>query len=614
MTAFFLAMAALLAGIGLVPVLRSGPRVASALDGFVLTALLGLVVGHLIPESIADGGLLAVAAAVVGLFLPRLLEAEGLEEHGPSEPWAVLAVAGLGLSAHAFLDGTALGAASVAEHGGAALAAGVVLHKLPMGLVLGAVGGTGRRSLAWSAGALVVVATFLGFILGSEALPSLGVQGLAVLQALVAGTLAHVAVQAPDEAGDSPADRWAAAAGGLLGLGVMGAMFAIDDHGSVARQAAATFLDLLLDTAPALLVAFVGAAVLSASLGDVAVRWVGRGGPASQALKGMAVGLPIPVCSCGVLPVYESLARRGVPPAAGLAFLVATPELGVDAILVSIPLIGWELTIARVIAAAAVAWLVGVVVGRFASTPKSDGGGEASSASFAERLRERLKWAFTELPDHLLPWMALGLVIAAILGPLVEDGAIARLPAALQVPAATLAGLPLYVCATGSTPIAAVLVAKGLSPGAALAFLLSGPATNAATFGALSRLHGRSAAVAFAVAVGGGAMAAGYLVDALLPATAVAAITGDAHGAGPIAWLSLVGLTVVAATSVLRVGPRGWMASLGAVNRAHHHDAHDHDVVPTALSGTATSHDHGHDGHDHHGHGHDHRGHDHHGH
>ena len=170
---------------------------------------------------------------------------------------------------------------------------------------------------------------------------------------------------------------------------------------------------------------------------------------------------------------------------------------------------------------------------------------------------------FGEAVDGTAAWILIGIGIAAWLLPNLDPDWLAELPRGLEVPIAALMGLPIYVCASGSTPLVAVLVAKGLSPGAALAFLLTGPATNVTTFGVVRSMHGKTAGLVFATAVGAGAIALGYLVDLLLPPalTAAAELRHD-HTASWLESVSLAVLTVLFLASVLRRGVRGFLAPL----------------------------------------------------
>ena len=171
----------------------------------------------------------------------------------------------------------------------------------------------------------------------------------------------------------------------------------------------------------------------------------------------------------------------------------------------------------------------------------------------------RLRFGFVEVFDHTMPWIALGLIIAAVAEPLLSHGAIGAIPAALQVPLAALIGVPVYVCASGATPVAALAIHKGLSTGAAMAFLIAGPATNVTTFGVLARLHGRRMAFVFGITVTALAVLAGWIVDGLgISAAPVleAHASVDHHGAW-LGWLSVVGLSLLVVASLVRQGPRG---------------------------------------------------------
>jgi uncharacterized membrane protein YraQ (UPF0718 family) len=334
-----------------------------------------------------------------------------------------------------------------------------------------------------------------------------------------------------------------------------------------------TFVTLAFESAPALLFAFMGAGLVRGLLTPASTQWISRGSGPSQAAKGMAFGLPLPICSCGVLPLYEGLIRAGVPTTAGLAFLIATPELGLDAILISIPLLGGELTAVRLIAAAVVAFLAAVVLGRLLRVKGQIHARDASdepSQTRMERVRAGLRFGLFELVDHTLPWVLLGLAIAAVCEPVLAHAGLRTLPAGLDVFIFALVGAPIYVCATGATPLAAVLIHAGVSPGAALAFLLTGPATNVTTFGVLARLHGRRGAVLFGVGVLSLAVVVGLLVNLAVPATGMPALHQAAATQPSVlqtVCLALLGLLFL--SSLFRQGPRGLVGQVSDAVHVH---------------------------------------------
>ena len=291
-----------------------------------------------------------------------------------------------------------------------------------------------------------------------------------------------------------------------------------------------------------------------------------RGGGASQAARGMAIGLPFPICSCGVVPLYRSLIQRGAPPAAAMAFLVATPELGLDAVLLSIPLLGPQVTVLRLVTAALVALLVGWWVGgriRKAepAEERPDPGGELPGTG--RRLVAALRTGTGEVVDHTAPWIVLGLAVAALVTPFLESGWLGGLPPVADVLIFALLGFPTYVCAASATPLVAAFLATGLSPGAGIAFLITGPATNISTLGLISGLHGRRAAIAFAAVMVTLAVSAGIAVNAAfgtLSVPSLAALTVEAPGV-----LQQAGLVLLAGLflrSVVRRGPRAFVGEL----------------------------------------------------
>jgi uncharacterized membrane protein YraQ (UPF0718 family) len=277
-----------------------------------------------------------------------------------------------------------------------------------------------------------------------------------------------------------------------------------------------------------------------------------------------------------------------------MAFLVATPELGFDAVFLSMSLLGTELTLLRVGAAALVALLVGWIVGGWtarhttATEPVEEGSCCSTEAkrSIGGRLRDGLKIGLGEVVDHTGPWIILGIALASLIGPLIEDDWLTTVPLYVQVPLFALIGIPTYVCASGATPLVAVLLFNGLSPGAAIAFLLTGPATNITTFGVLRRLHSRRVAVGFGVVMMMLSVSTGFLINAFFEdAAAVRHGVHHADARTGIQSLCLAVLVIAFLVSFLRRGPRSFVAEIfqADVGDDGEHGGHDH------------SHDHGRD-------------------
>jgi len=583
------------------------PQGLRFLDGFVLAAVAGLVMLEVLPSMIRDGRILLPMVALFGFAAPtaveRLFQASTQYAHR-----VVLGVALVGLALHSALDGVALSEA--AHVPGSLLGVGVILHQLPVGLMLWWVLRERPRSVMWSVFAMMGVGTLVGVAVGADIASHISVEGAAALEALIGGSLLHVVLHRGTAHGvQRMVSRKWESAGALFGVAFL-TVVAVGFGSRATTQSdlmLTTFLPrlrgLAAESALPLLLAFAAAGVLTVAFPAGSIGWMRARGPWRQAMRGMMVGLPLPVCSCGVVPLYQGLIRRGAPPTAAMAFLVATPELGVDAFLLSLPLMGTTFAVLRLVAAAAVAVLVARIVGGAmpAAVPILEQSEHADLAGVS-RVRAALHAGFGEMLDHTAPWILVGLVIAAAITPeLLRSLAITRLPMGVDVVLFAALGIPTYVCASAATPLVAVLITEGVSPGAGLAFLLSGPATNLSTVGVLSRLHGPAIGVRFAVTVGLGAIGAGLLANVLLRGWTPVPLSG-LETETPSLWQlgALIVLGALMLASLWRRGPRAFFGelSMSFASDPHQH-AHGHD-------GDQHAHTHTH-GHDHtHGHGHAH--------
>lgn len=550
---------------------RAGVR--EGLDGFVFVSIAGLVIFHVIPEVMEVAGMWALGFAALGLFGPLVFER--YVKKLAREAHALALVLGmLGTVLHGMIDGMTLSSST----GFGALGLAVLVHRLPVGL---AVWWLLKPQKGLKAALTVLisigVATIVGFSLAEGSADRVHSFGAMCFQALVAGSLLHVVFHLSHGTRQAQGGwtRFAPGVGGALALSAL--LFLNPDHEHDRAHEhleaatehigtfAESFLELVAASAPALLIAYIMAGLISAFLPMSSARWLQRGGPLQQAAKGVAFGLPLPVCSCGVVPLYKSLIERRVPLAAAIAFLVATPELGLDAVILSVPLLGGPMTLARVAAAGLLAILVGWYLGR--RFGKSDTNAEEVDAIFdtpqpatiPARLKQALFTNTLDIVDKTGPWILLGLMVAAGLGPLLEGRLLTGVPNWLEVPIFALAGIPLYVCATGATPMVAVMLLAGVSPGAALAFLLTGPATNVTTFGLLGKLHGKAVALSFAIIMLISTITLGYLLNTLdISVGGMASGDHEHGGAGLTAWE--IGTTatffLLLSFSLIRQGPR----------------------------------------------------------
>ncbi len=338
---------------------------------------------------------------------------------------------------------------------------------------------------------------------------------------------------------------------------------------------------LLGEMAPFLLLGFFVAGLLSVFVSPEWVeRHLGRTGW-RQVVKAGFFGVPLPLCSCGVLPVAASLRRHGAGKGATTAFLLSTPQTGVDSIAVTWALLGPIVAVLRPVAA----FVTGVLGGMVVQAVEPENGETAvgteiscteeccSDEDSGSRLVKALRYGFITLPRDIGRALVIGLVlsgvIAAFVGPehveLVFGGGMAPYFVAMAV------GIPLYVCATASTPIAASLIGAGLSPGAALVFLISGPATNVASIATLLRVLGKRVVAVYLGTVVVGSLATGIFVDLvlggkILPPSAIEFVHSvHDHGAGSgwgleDVWAALLVIVLVGAlwprrTTTVNDGP-----------------------------------------------------------
>jgi hypothetical protein len=282
---------------------------------------------------------------------------------------------------------------------------------------------------------------------------------------------------------------------------------------------------LLGEMAPYLLLGFLVAGVLSVMIpAGFVERHLGRRGW-RQIVKASLLGVPLPLCSCGVIPVSASLRRHGASKGATVSFLASTPQTGVDSIMATYALLGPIFTLFRVITA----FVSGVVSGLFSEAfdHSEDQNGNAESCDNCDachpaargRIYRILHYGFVALPRDIGKAVLLGVLISGLLGALLPEDFFAAhvgpgLPSMLLM---LVIGIPLYVCSTGSIPLAFAMMRLGISPGAALVFLVSGPATNAAALATMWRILGKRTVLIYLVVIAVTSLAAGLLLNNILP-------------------------------------------------------------------------------------------------
>ena len=282
---------------------------------------------------------------------------------------------------------------------------------------------------------------------------------------------------------------------------------------------------MLNEMSPYILLGFLIAGVMHAFIPQKTMARHLSGTGIKSVTKSALIGIPLPLCSCGVLPTAIAMRRNGASRAASTSFLVATPQTGVDSIAATWSLLGPAFAVVRPIAALVTALLGGLAVGKAEKPDEPTSAAcpvtadDAPRPTFLQKCVSALRYGFIDLVGSIGGWLVIGLIIAAVITVYVPSdffSILGRRPIFSMI-AVLIIAIPMYVCATGSIPIAMSLMLKGLSPGTALVLLMAGPAANFASFTLISREMGRKPAIIYLGSIIVGAIAFGLIIDYLLP-------------------------------------------------------------------------------------------------
>lgn len=289
-----------------------------------------------------------------------------------------------------------------------------------------------------------------------------------------------------------------------------------------------SLLFMLNEMSPYILLGFLIAGIMHAFIPQRTMARHLSGSGWRPVLKSAMIGVPLPLCSCGVLPTAVAMRRGGASRAASTSFLISTPQTGVDSIAATWSLLGPAFAIVRPVAALVTAFFGGIAVGRSEKNETEERAAAmacdsevAEKRSLAQKAVDSLRYGFVDLVGSIGGWLVAGLVIAALITVYVPADFFSFLgdnPLLAMIGVVVIA-VPMYVCATGSIPIALSLMLKGLSPGTALVLLMAGPAANFASFTLISREMGRKAAIVYLISIIAGAILFGLAIDYLLPAS-----------------------------------------------------------------------------------------------
>ena len=331
------------------------------------------------------------------------------------------------------------------------------------------------------------------------------------------------------------------------------------------------FVSMLNSMSPYLLLGFFIAGLLHAFVPSAIYSRYLAGTGLRSVVTAAAFGIPLPLCSCGVLPTAVALRRSGASRAASTSFLIATPQTGVDSIAATYSMMGLPFAILRPVAALVTSLIGGLAVGHWERKGALDDHVEEGNYEFSElpkgfwnKVLETFKYGFFDMMQSIGRWLLIGLVVATLITVLLPDdffSAYARWPL-LNMFIIVAVAVPMYVCATGSIPIAAALMLKGMSPGCALVLLMAGPAANMASMFVVNNAFGRKATVVYLLSIIGGAIGFGVLVDYLpgMRDLFVNALPSHVmhHGMHGASWFNTVCSIALLGMIVLALGAKYW--------------------------------------------------------
>ncbi len=275
--------------------------------------------------------------------------------------------------------------------------------------------------------------------------------------------------------------------------------------------------------APWLLFGFLVAGVLSLAISPALVcRFLGRVAGKKAVAMAVLIGVPLPLCSCGVLPLAASLKRGGASRGAIAAFLISTPQTGIDSFFATGSLLGWFFALTRPLVAAITGLIGGVAIQSFDDeiplTPTATQSKTDALKGVLKKCVAALQYGYGTLMKGVAPALMIGLLISALILVFVPEQFFNNSLLGndwIAFPAMLLIGMPMYVCSTASIPVALALMAKGISPGAALIFLIVGPALNGASLAVLLQLLGKKCMAIYLLTISIAAVLAGLAFNAI---------------------------------------------------------------------------------------------------
>ncbi len=369
---------------------------------------------------------------------------------------------------------------------------------------------------------------------------------------------------------------------------------------------------LFFEMAPYLVLGLLISGLLHVFLSkDFVIKHVG-GHNLSSVFKAALFGVPLPLCSCGVVPTAVYLKNSGASKPAVTSFLISTPQTGIDSIAATWGMLGPLFAVFKAIAALLMGTAGGIV--DFLATGKRYSKAEQQNEDevftrkvntaaaieykgFKSKLKEMFNYATFELLDDIAVNFVIGLAIAAVISIVIPDEFFSGSFLSNKFVAMVLMvviGIPMYICSTSSIPIAVALLAKGVSPGAAYVFLVAGPATNAASLAIISKTLGKNSAIRYVATIVAGSLIFGFLMDTIFTAMGVSPISGalnNIHEEADPGWFTISVSLLLFAALVFLFGRRFRMFALRRKNKSTQaQNADNGDSVRICIQGMDCGH------------------------
>lgn len=585
--ALIIAAASIVGGsvLALLPTRRS--QILGPIRTFGLTASVAVVVLHLLPEVYEARGALGLLAFLAALLAPSafrsLMRVATPSHNDANAEWVTLRLTYLSLLVHSVADGIALSAYSGHMHDGRPhydVLLALSAHTVPVAAVMTLTFRDFRGVRLALFGALGLwIATSIG-VIGAGLVPHDIVHGASAwVGAVVAGLLLHVVTHdlgghAPVRPLERAVDLLAATAGIGVGLLSGDAHSHLTEARDMGPSLGHALLQVTLKTAPLMLFGLGAGALWQTFRTRLPSSWFAARGVVRDGVRGALAGGLLPLASANLRGIAKGLEERRASVVFVVAFLLATPVLGLETLVLSVGFLGWELAWVRLGGAVAIALLaafsVGVLARPGAQAPNERDDIELAPVAHVSAPRRFLA-AFEDSFQHTGAWMILGIVAAAFVEVLVPSARARAIESPLvELAVVTLLAVPSFIAAPSAIPLGAVLIAKGVSPGAVLVGLLLGPAVNLRTLSWLRVAYGMRACV--------------LVIAAAIPlAWAVAFGVNGGSVTPPVLDLSYTWVSIPAALLLVglwlrclwRSGTRAWFASVlhpGADR--HHADGH----------------------------------------